>query len=147
MQDAQRPDIETSHQPSFTFMYPLQWGESWHCFKVNDVELLQKAELSPLWFNQTGMFIASLNHKSQLRELLEACGFALNHYHCSQFIFRTSNPTVEKWALEWTALVARIHGHRPRYLMDRYTSPNFFKLIARAHELRRINTVKKLKWN
>lgn len=149
MRKAQAEFTVTSggESPAFTFTYPVSWGEKWHNFEVNDIQLLQAAELSPLWFSNSGLFIASLNHRNQLRELLEACGYAMANYGTRQFIFRTDHPTVTRWANRWGALVSLKQGHRPRYLMDEVSSPSFFTLCCKAHELRRINVIRRLKWN
>lgn len=136
-----------NHDPAFTFTYAARLTDAWCNFEINDTQLLVFSVNAPIWYQQQGMFIASLNNRSQLRELLEACGMAIERLRVVDFVFRTSNPVVDDWAYHWGARIFSKPGHRNRYLLRQPGSGVFYELVNRAHQLRCVNALRKCKWN
>jgi hypothetical protein len=104
----------------------LRNAEKWWQFALTDIDVINDIALNE---SSVAGLILSLNDKTELRPLLRECGKMIVEHDVKVFIWRTDNPTVEKWCQKWQAAKNQIPGHRARYVVN---SLKFQALAIRA---------------
>jgi hypothetical protein len=90
-------------------------AERWWKFELEDAHLLISKALP---FNAAVIWVLSLNHRSELWDMLETIGELMDRFETRRVVFRTDNESALKWARRFEAIPCGKKGHRTRFYLN-----------------------------